>query len=606
MAYNDLSRSEQSLTYGVLVAGAVVFAFPFLWLLATSAKVEREMSADKVRLLPRAPRPQWRTPYIDRFEFDSPACPEGVPEAVWEAAAPRIEAELTKVLDAWRARLPGGAKENPPPGELDAEAYRLEMVEGLSHLLSGRISDDARSKAVEFEREKREKRTGEIVPLSDAALGRDLSEEAVRVGADAVVDSAANLVKEKMLGEVFDACYRRFSLNQVRILTKDYETLSLYTGKEWRVVQGEAELVSLDDKGVATQEVRLRYAPGRERAVFSFSRDLPRSVDSGEPVRAADIERAFVGYRGDASWARISFEVIRDGHLFRAVGAEHLYEREGAEQELRWPGGEGDPMDRRLYAVLEPVGPAPEGSPDFEVRMIVEKVNAVGAWWAKLTRNYRVAFKEVPFARYIATSFALTILNVILAIFSCTLTGYAFARLQWPGRDLCFGILLATMMIPAQVVMIPSFLVMKWLGWYNTLLPLWVPAAFGSAFFIFLLRQFFKNVPTDLEDAARIDGCGFLRIYWHVMMPLVKPTIATIAIFTFMGVWNNFMGPLIYVNDERLFPLALGLFKFQIRSGASVGLMMAGSFVMTLPIITLFFFVQRYFIQGISLTGVKG
>jgi multiple sugar transport system permease protein len=147
---------------------------------------------------------------------------------------------------------------------------------------------------------------------------------------------------------------------------------------------------------------------------------------------------------------------------------------------------------------------------------------------------------------------------------------------------------------------------MKHLGWFNTLLPLWIPAAFGAPFFVFLLRQFFRNIPKDLEDAARIDGCGFLRIYWHIMLPLVKPTIAAIAIFAFLGAWNNFMGPLIYVNDERLFPLALGLFKFSLRSGGDVGLMMAGSFVMTFPIILLFFFVQRYFIQGLSLTGTKG
>ena len=154
--------------------------------------------------------------------------------------------------------------------------------------------------------------------------------------------------------------------------------------------------------------------------------------------------------------------------------------------------------------------------------------------------------------------------------------------------------------------MIPNFLIMKNLGWFNTLLPLWVPAFFGAPFFVFLVRQFFKNVPKDLEDAARIDGCGFLRIYWHVMLPLVKPTIATIGIFTFMHAWNNFMGPLIYVNDERLFPLALGLFKFNLRSGGEVCLMMAAASMMTIPVIALFFFAQRYFIQGISLTGTKG
>jgi len=166
--------------------------------------------------------------------------------------------------------------------------------------------------------------------------------------------------------------------------------------------------------------------------------------------------------------------------------------------------------------------------------------------------------------------------------------------------------MLATMMLPSQVIMIPGFLINRYLGLYNTIIPLWLFSAFGSAFFIFLLRQFMMTIPKDLEEAARIDGCGFFGIYWRVILPLIKPTIATIAIFTFTTNWNNFMGPLIYVNDERLFPLALGLFKFNLISGTDAGLMMAGSFIMTLPIIILFFYAQKYFIQGITLTGTKG
>ena len=153
--------------------------------------------------------------------------------------------------------------------------------------------------------------------------------------------------------------------------------------------------------------------------------------------------------------------------------------------------------------------------------------------------------------------------------------------------------------------MIPGFVIIKTLGWYNTLTPMWIMACFGNAFFIFLLRQFMKGIPQDLEDAARIDGCGFLRIYWHVMMPLVKPTLAAIAIFTFMGVWNNFMTPLIYINDQRLYPLALGLFAFQTVSGGNHAAMMAASLIMTTPVIVIFFFAQKYFIQGVMLTGMK-
>jgi multiple sugar transport system permease protein len=188
---------------------------------------------------------------------------------------------------------------------------------------------------------------------------------------------------------------------------------------------------------------------------------------------------------------------------------------------------------------------------------------------------------------------------------------YSFARLQWPGRTICFALLLATMMIPPQVTMIPQFLIFQKLGWYNTLRPLWVMSFFASAFGVFLMRQFLKGIPRDLEDAGRLDGCGFLRIYWHIMLPLVKPTLAAIAIFTFLATWNEFMMPLIYLSDQRLYPLSFGLYAFQIQSlrpgtGAGIGMLMAGSLLMTLPVIAIFFFAQRYFLQGVTLTGLKG
>jgi len=154
--------------------------------------------------------------------------------------------------------------------------------------------------------------------------------------------------------------------------------------------------------------------------------------------------------------------------------------------------------------------------------------------------------------------------------------------------------------------MIPVFLIFKHLGWYNTLQPLWVPSLFGSAFFIFMLRQFMRTIPNDLEDAAKIDGCGFLGCYWRIILPLMKPALAAVAIFTFMNTWNNFMGPLIYLNDQRLYPLSLGLFQFRLEHSTDFGMLMSASTIMTLPVVAVFFLAQKHFIQGITLTGMKG
>jgi multiple sugar transport system permease protein len=591
MAYYSLSKPERILTHGVLVAGAIIFSFPFVWMLATSVKLRREMAADDLRLLPLTPRPRATSPYIDPNEFKPTERLDGTPEAVWRAARPQLMAWLGERVDAWEPRTMG-PDDNPPPADVDDEVFRREMVEGLAVTLSNRIGDDARRHAVEVERGLR---GGQI---SEAALAASLSEKAIEAGTRAIVEDAKRLVDEDLMRETFDTCYRRFCLGTVRIMTRDYSSLSLFKGDEWRVTHGPATLVERREKASPIQEVRLAFTPEEREATFRFEK--PLGIDADQ------IESVYVGYRGDAAWARVTFEITRAGRLYRCDDWLHLYDRDSVEQELRWPSDDIDPMARKTYLLLSDAGQAPEGSPPFAVEMTVRKTSRPGAWLAKITRNFRAAFREANLVRYIMTSLALAILNIVLAIFSCSFVAYAFARLEWPGRNLCFGMLLATMMIPGQVTMIPGFLVHRWLGWYNTLLPLWVHAGFGAPFFIFLLRQFLKNVPKDLEDAARIDGCGFLRIYWHVMLPLVKPTLATIAIFTLMGVWNNFMGPLIYVNDERLFPLALGMFKFSLRGGTDVGLMMAGSFVMTLPILTVFFFVQRYFIQGVSLTGMKG
>ncbi|MCX7919346.1 MAG: carbohydrate ABC transporter permease [bacterium] len=220
--------------------------------------------------------------------------------------------------------------------------------------------------------------------------------------------------------------------------------------------------------------------------------------------------------------------------------------------------------------------------------------------------NYYKALTYISFLKYLWNTIYVTIMSIIGVIISCSLVAYSFARLRWPGRDATFLVLLSTMMLPAQVTMIPIFLIFTKLGWVNTLKPLWVPAFLGNAFFIFLLRQFFLTIPTDLEDAAKIDGCSYFSIFVRIMLPLIRPAIATVVIFQFMGAWNDFLNPLIYIHDKDLMTLSLGLQSFFNLHGAEWSKLMAASTMMTLPVILLFFFAQKHFIQGITLTGIKG
>jgi len=215
--------------------------------------------------------------------------------------------------------------------------------------------------------------------------------------------------------------------------------------------------------------------------------------------------------------------------------------------------------------------------------------------------------KYVPFTLYLRNSLIITTGNILGNLFSCSLAAYGFARLRARGKEIWFLMVLGTMMIPMWATLIPQYVLFSALHWTNTFLPLMVPAWFGWPFFIFLLRQFFMTIPRDLDDAARIDGCSTWGILFRIILPLSKPALATMVVFAFIGNWNNFMGPLIYIRDQDKYTLALGLQRFQgVQGNVQYHLMMAVATLTVLPIIIMFFLAQRYFVRGIVMTGMKG
>ncbi len=220
--------------------------------------------------------------------------------------------------------------------------------------------------------------------------------------------------------------------------------------------------------------------------------------------------------------------------------------------------------------------------------------------------NYAAAMKTVPFGTYFRNTLILCVLNVVGAVFSSAVVAYGFARLQFRGREILFMVMISTMALPMQVTMIPVFTLFRKLGMYGTLLPLIVPAFFGNPFFIFLLRQFFLTIPEDLAEAARIDGAGEGRIFFGIMLPLARPALATCSLFQFLRTWNDFFGPLLYVNDPSKYTVAYGLQQFMSSYNSEWAQLMAGACIFAIPIIILFFLAQKTFIQGISTTGSKG
>ncbi|HRW05497.1 MAG TPA: carbohydrate ABC transporter permease [Caldilineaceae bacterium] len=226
-------------------------------------------------------------------------------------------------------------------------------------------------------------------------------------------------------------------------------------------------------------------------------------------------------------------------------------------------------------------------------------------------QNYARVIEKVPFMLWTWNSIFVVTIATLGSVISASVVAYSFARFEYPGRDVVFIITLGTMMLPAQVTLIPQFILFNQLGWINTLYPLWVPYIFGGgAFNIFLLRQFFRSLPRELDEAALIDGASYARILWTILLPLTKPALATVAVISFINHWNDFVNPLIYLNSPEKFTLALGLNYFKSvpeSSGLPLQhLLMAASVMIIMPVLILFFAAQRYFVQGIVLSGIKG
>lgn len=249
-----------------------------------------------------------------------------------------------------------------------------------------------------------------------------------------------------------------------------------------------------------------------------------------------------------------------------------------------------------------------------------EAQDLVGIRWIPTRlawENYVDAFSFGMWPQWTFNTIVITFSSVVGQVLSSSLVAYAFARLRWRGRDVLFSIVLATMMLPSVVTMIPQFVLFAnlpafgFMGskvWTNTFLPLIVPAFTGSAFYIFLLRQFMRGIPQDLSDAARIDGAGELRIWWSIIMPMTKPALAVVAIFTFQGAWQDFMGPLLYLQSEKWYTLQLGLRQFEAAAGGSPAWhwLMAASLMVMLPVLIVFLVFQRYFIEGFNFSGLAG
>lgn len=239
--------------------------------------------------------------------------------------------------------------------------------------------------------------------------------------------------------------------------------------------------------------------------------------------------------------------------------------------------------------------------PDYEIFATPPTLWPLNPRW----QNYAEALTSLPFGRFAINTLIIALSTIVGHLLSCSVVAYGFARLNGPGKGFFFVLMLSTLMLPYPVTMVPLFIIFSKLGLINSFIPLILPAFFGNAFYIFLLRQSFKQIPVDLEDAARLDGAGTLQVLLNVILPLSRPALATVAIFTFQAAWNDFLGPLIFLHDQSLYTLQLGLSLFRGAYNVQWAYLMAASLVVTLPVIAIFFIAQKSFIEGVGFTGTK-
>ncbi|NCO38794.1 MAG: ABC transporter permease subunit [Armatimonadetes bacterium] len=540
--------------HAVLLTGCVLFGFPFFWLLTTSMKEQREVFADPPQWIPKRPAVPLQSPYVSADEFPAPEPPPWSNKHDWRRAWPQIRNDLWTAV---RPLLPVAAK------AFSDRQLRDPMARGVwSRLLAGTPPDK----------------------LRDAIGNCDVLKEVLTPSLIAAVWERNLLSVQIRNATVEDAGFHLYTLPAARRLL-------------WNVSGAAAQLRPQADSRLPTSQVNYDFRRAR-RATLTLASALPVAPDS--------FNRLNVPLRADRSFHRVDVEIDAGGRVYRSEKA--LLLDSNLWQEAAWQVKERGEQSTvfRDYTPLVFVRSSQTSANRLRVTLSLERNSFPRALYDKALRNYKAALDYLPIGRYLLNTVILVVLCVFGELLACSLVAYGFARLHWPGRDALFALLLATMMLPAQVTMIPVFLIFKHLGWYNTLQPLWVPSLFGSAFFIFMLRQFMRTIPNDLEDAAKIDGCGFLGCYWRIILPLMKPALAAVAIFTFMNTWNNFMGPLIYLNDQRLYPLSLGLFQFRLEHSTDFGMLMSASTIMTLPVVAVFFLAQKHFIQGITLTGMKG
>ena len=556
--------------YLLLVTAAFCTMIPLLWLLTSSFKTANEIFAVPIQWFPSFPPRVAASPYIVEDAYPKIEKPEIANETVWEALQPALtQAIWTKA----EAHIAANAQLS---NYVPSEQLQTEMIEGLWQ---------------------------QLVP--------SLTDEIWHGTETSIIAAVEDTIIPETVDTIWSSVYREVAFGTLQIEDLDFNRTPVEDVK-WETLQ---ETDARIRPSVDTQTVASLSYDFQNSNTLHIAATVPVSV----PIN--QIRRITLPIRGDASYHRLSLTVsvlqptrtvstatnsityqpTRPFVLESALWKDTVWRLHGIPGELE--SSHITMQQTETDNRVESIKGAESGSQLF-LQLTIHQPPYLSIVWDKLTSNYRNLWKTVPYNRYFINSVFIATASTLLTLFFCSLGGYAFAKYQFRGQKILFGILLASMMVPFQVLLVPLFGLMYDMGWLNSYKAIIIPFSVG-AFGVFLMRQFIVTIPSELIDAARIDGCSEFGIYYRIVLPIIKPALGALTIYSFLASWNGYLWPLIILRDEAKYTLPIGLANLVGIYRQDYGMLMAGTLLSLMPIVILFLAMQREFVQGSTLGGVK-
>ena len=548
----------------LLVAAAFCTMIPLLWLLTSSFKTANEIFAVPIQWFPSFPPRVTSSPYIVENAYPKIEKPMAVDKTVWKTLQP----ELTQAI--WMETQTHIAANAQFSNHVPSEKLQTEITEGLWQQLVTSLPDEVWD-------------------------GKKAS----------IVNQVQDAVIPEMVDTIWSSVYREVAIGTLQIEDLDFNRTPMET-VEWKVTPDTGTRIrpSVDTQTVASLSYDFRDSNTR---YISATIPTPVSIDR--------IRRITLPIRGDASYHRLSLAVSvpnksGNGVTFQPTRPYILESALWKDAVWRLHGIPGELESSHITMTQVETGTTVKSTSNTQVgnllhlQLTIHQPSYLSIVWDKLTSNYRNLWKTVPYGRYFINSVFIATASTLLTLFFCSLGGYAFAKYQFRGQKVLFGILLASMMVPFQVLLVPLFGLMYDIGWLNSYKAIVIPFSVG-AFGVFLMRQFIVTIPSELLDAARIDGCSEFGIYYRIVLPIIKPALGALTIYSFLGSWNGYLWPLIILRDEAKYTLPIGLANLVGIYRQDYGMLMAGTLLSLMPIVILFLAMQREFVQGITLGSVK-